>query len=85
MTDKDVQRVLDEGYEIASVLMARGGWIRAPLVEVACRFPADEAGPALWMIDLYSATDPEPWHVLYVKAESIVGISCRRNPEERQT
>jgi hypothetical protein len=83
MKDVDVERVLLEMFPVAAVLLNRGGWLSGSSIDILCRFPAepDKALDALWEIDVYTEDDKK-LHSVYVKAESIVGISCRRSPPD---
>ena len=80
MKDTDVERIIREGFPVVAVLMARGGWLSGSSVEVSCRFEPDyDTGlDALWQLDIRTEDD-SVWHTVYTKAESIVGISCRRS------
>jgi hypothetical protein len=80
MKDIDVERIVKEGFPVVAVLMARGGWLSGTSIFVGARFEADpEKGlDALWQLDIYSQ-DGTVLHSVYTKAESIVGISCKRS------
>ena len=80
MNDRDVQKVLTEGYPIAAILLSRGGWLSGSTITLEARFEADldKGLDALWMINV-STQDDTQLHSIYVKAETIIGISCRRS------
>jgi hypothetical protein len=78
MKDHDVERVLALNHPVASVLLQRGGWLRATSMQLDVQFPADDQGPALWRVSLWEPEADKPWHSVYLLAETIVGISCVR-------
>lgn len=75
MTDAQIEKVLAQSKPIAAVLLARGGWMRAQTIQVRTAFPAEEGSAAVWCIELATEDDAQPWHAVYLEAETIVGIS----------
>ena len=75
MTDAQVAKILAEGDPIASVLLSRGGWLKAAAIHIEVAFPADDT-PAVWAIDL-CGEEGTPWHRVFVEASHIIGISIR--------
>jgi hypothetical protein len=76
MTDAQIEKVLAPGNAIAAVLLQRGGWLKAQAIRMRIAFPAEEASPAVWVIELV-AEDDEPWHQVYIEAANIIGVSIR--------
>jgi len=76
VTDAQIEKVLAPGNAIAAVLLQRGGWLKAQAIRMSIAFPADEASPAVWGIELL-AEGELPWHALYIEAANIVGVSIR--------
>ena len=77
VTDAQVDKILATADPIASVLLSRGGWLKAAEIRMHVAFLSDDRSPAVWCIELFAEGDA-PWHKVYVEAATVTGISTRK-------